>query len=85
MGNLTIVSNNTGGDDLELSLYFSRADAVALIKRRRGIEIAEKTLANWSWSGKGPRWVRLGRRSVALGRDIIATIDSILTDQPSAA
>jgi hypothetical protein len=88
MSSLQVISNPaTGGDDPELALYFSRPDASALIKRRRGVEISEKTLANWSWAGKGPRWRRLGRRSVAQGRDILAAVDRMLSDDtpPQAA
>lgn len=82
MGNLKIVGSDgaepTG--DAELQLYFDRAAAAELVKRRRGIDVAPKTLTNWAWEGRGPRWTRFGRRSVAKGSDILAAIDAMLTN-----
>jgi hypothetical protein len=87
MGNLKIVGSAEPSSDPELQLYFDRAAAAELVKRRRGIDVAPKTLTNWAWEGKGPRWTRFGRRSVAKGGDILAAIDAMLTDStpPQAA
>jgi hypothetical protein len=88
MGNLKIVSGDaSAAADPELNLYFDRSAAADLVKRRRGIDVAPKTLTNWAWEGKGPRWTRFGRRSVAKGDDILAAIDAMLTDStpPQAA
>jgi hypothetical protein len=84
MGNLTVI---TGQADQELDRYFNRAGATDLVKRHRGVEIAPKTWANWSWSRRGPRWKRFGRNSVAQGRDILAAVDAMLADNtpPQAA
>jgi hypothetical protein len=88
MGNLKIVGSDAEPTaDPELQLYFDRAAAAELVKRRRGIDVAPKTLTNWAWEGKGPRWTRFGRRSVAKGSDILVAIDAMLTDStpPQAA
>jgi hypothetical protein len=83
MGNLKIVGSGAEpSSDPELQLYFDRAAAAELVKRRRGIDVAPKTLTNWAWEGKGPRWTRFGRRSVAKGSDILAAVDAMLTDSP---
>ena len=83
MPDLKVISG-AGNGDPELDLYFTRPAALDLIKRRRGVDLAEKTLANWAWSGKGPRWRRCGRRRVARGHDILASIDAILNPQEAA-
>jgi hypothetical protein len=85
MGELKVVGG--GQSDQALDLYYNRPQATALVRDRRGVEIAPKTWANWAWEGKGPRWKRFGRSRVAQGRAILAAIDSMLTDNtpPQAA
>jgi hypothetical protein len=76
-----------GGNDERLERYFTRQEAVHLIREQRGVNIAPKTLTNWAWEGRGPRWTRFGRRSVAKGSEILAAIDAMLTNDtpPQAA
>jgi hypothetical protein len=78
MGELKVAGG--GQTDQALDLYYSRPPATALVKNRRGVEMAPKTWANWAWEGKGPQWKRLGRSRVAQARAILTAIDAMLTN-----
>lgn len=87
MVDLTVISRaGKSADRDRLQLFYTRPAARVLIREERGVEISEKTLANWAWSGKGPQWRRMGRRRVAQGHEILEFVDSILTPtKPKAA